>query len=418
MNNIGIVGLGYVGLPLAIEFLQKKCKVYGFENDQSKIEKLKSYKSYINHISSKKFKKFIVNNNFIIKESFEDIKKCQIIIFCLPTPLDRSGKKPDLSILESAAKKVLPFLRKNQIISLESSTFPGTTEKIFYKKLKKKFKIGKNFFLVYSPEREDPGSSHTISKIPKLISGISKKCVVNGSKYYSKVFKNLIKVEEIKVAETAKLYENIFRSVNIGLANEMKIICQKLNMDVYKVISAASTKPFGFMPFYPGPGVGGHCIPIDPIYLSWHLSTVGFDAKFIRLASKINNRMSEWIINTINLHLKKLENKKILVLGVSYKKNVDDARESPSLKIIRKLLKKKCKVYFNDPYFSTLPVTRNLKVNMKSIKLTSKNLSNADAVLLLTDHDKYNYKKIYKFSKKIFDTRGRYNLNQKKIVRI
>jgi len=417
-NNIAIVGLGYVGLPLAIEFLQKNFKVYGFENDKAKISKLKSHKSYINHISNKKFKSFIVNNKFILKSSFEDIKKCKLIIFCLPTPLDISGKKPDLSILENASKKVFPFLKKNQILSLESSTFPGTTEKIFYKKLKKKFKIGKNFFLVYSPEREDPGSSHTISKIPKLISGFSKKCLANGSEYYSKVFKKLIKVDEIKIAETAKLYENIFRSVNIGLANEMKLICQKLDMDIYKVISAASTKPFGFLPFYPGPGVGGHCIPIDPIYLSWHLKNFGFRAKFIDLALKINNQMCDWIIDTINFHLKGLKNKKILILGISYKKNIDDARESPSLKIIKKLLKEKCKVYFNDPYFTTLPTTRNLKIDLKRTNLSSENISNADAVLLLTDHDKFNYKRIYKFSNKIFDTRGRYDVNQKKIVRI
>lgn len=415
-KKIGVIGLGYVGLPLAINFGKvKNFKVYGFDIDEKKILSLESYKSYINHINSNDIKKFIKKNK--VFSNFKKISEVDFILLCLPTPL-KNGNKPDLSYIVDTINKIFPYLKKDQAISLESSTYPGTTEEVIIKKLKKKFKIGKNFSVIYSPEREDPGNKIKMEMIPKVISGFTAKCSIVAQYYYSKVFKKVVLANNLKTAEFSKILENVFRSINIGLVNEVKIIADKMGIDVFDIIKIASSKPFGFMPFYPGPGVGGHCIPLDPFYLTWKAKKFGVKTKFIELAHQVNTDMKNWIINKIKIEMKKISKKKILVIGVAYKKDIDDCRESPSLEIISGLKKNNVKVDYHDPYVSELPLTRKFNLKLKSIPINSKNLKNYDAVLILTDHSKINYRLIKKFSKKIFDSRGVYLPVDRKIIRV
>lgn len=415
-KKIGIIGLGYVGLPLAINFGKvKNFKVYGFDIDKKKIRTLEIGKSYISHINSNDIKKFI-NKNKVFSD-FEKISEVDFILLCLPTPL-KKGNKPDLSYIVDTINKIFPYLKKGQALSLESSTYPGTTEEVVIKKLKKKFKIGKNFSVIYSPEREDPGNKIKMEMIPKVVAGYSAQCLIKGKYYYSKVFKKIVLVNNLKTAEFSKILENVFRSINIGLVNEIKIIADKMGIDIFDIIKTASSKPFGFMPFYPGPGVGGHCIPLDPFYLTWRAKKFGAKTKFIELAHQVNTDMKNWIINKIKIEMKQISKKKILVIGVAYKKNIDDCRESPSLEIISGLKMNNVKVDYHDPYVAELPLTRKYNFKLKSIPINYKNLKTYDAVLILTDHSKVNYSLIKKFSKKIFDSRGVYSPVDKKIIRV
>jgi len=413
--KIGIIGLGYVGLPLALSFCSKRnVLVYGFDIDTNKLSNLISGKSYIKHVSNKDIKKKI-NKNFFVYDEFEKIKELDFIVFCLPTPLTNK-KVPDLSYISYTLKKIFKYLRKNQTLSLESSTYPGTTKEIIINKLNSKFNIGKNFFVVYSPEREDPGSKFKLEKIPKIVSGYSKKCLIKAKKFYGLIFKELVSVSSLETAEMTKLLENIYRSVNIGLINEMKMISETFNVNIYEIIKAANTKPFGFQAFYPGPGVGGHCIPVDPFYLTWKAKKLGINTKFIKIAGKINDEITNWIIDKVNLIIKK-KRKKLLVIGVAYKKNVDDYRESPILKIINKLEKRENIVDYYDPFIPVIKKTRKYNFNKRSSKLNFKKLSQYDAVIVGTDHDIIDYNNLRKYSKLIIDLRGRYSsIKAKKII--
>ena len=414
-KKIGIIGLGYVGLPLALNFGKNKFfTVYGFDEDQSKIRLISNGKSYISHIDSSKVKKFIQKNKVTLDYSL--IKKLDLIILCLPTPLTKN-LKPDLSYIRSSLRKIMPYLRKGQALCLESSTYPGTTEELIIKKLKTKFNVGKNFHVIYSPEREDPGNKLKMSLIPKVVSGYTKKCTKVGEFYYSKVFKKVVLAKDLKTAEFSKILENVFRSINIGLVNEIKIISNKMGIDIFDVIETASSKPFGYMPFFPGPGVGGHCIPLDPFYLKWKANKFGLKTKFIELAHQINFDMKKYIISEMTKHLKVLRNKKILIIGIAYKKNIDDCRESPSLEIISELHNKGSKISYHDPYVCKIPKTRKHKIDLESIDLNEKNLRNFDCVVILTDHDNINYGLIKRCSKKIFDSRGVWSPDSK-VIRI
>ena len=301
--KIGVIGLGYVGLPRCLQFLKKGFEVYGFDTDINKINILKNRKSYLTNVKSLDIKKHI-NKNFYVFNSFVKIAELDFIIICLPTPL-KTNNSPDLTIVSNLIKKIKNFLKPNQCICFESTTYPGSTEKLFLPILRKKFVMGKNFFLVYSPERDDPGLKINSSKIPKIVTGFSVLCKKKGQFIYSKIYKKIVITSNIQTAEMTKLYENIFRAVNISLVNETKMILKKFKIDINEVIKTASTKPFGFMPFFPGPGFGGHCIPVDPYYLVWSAKRKGINANFIKLSGKINRALPDWILKQINNELKK-----------------------------------------------------------------------------------------------------------------
>ena len=416
---IGIFGMGYIGLPRAIQFLNAGYKTIGFDIDKKKIKKLKKRDSYLSNVDlnsiNNKYKK-----NFFCTSDFKYVSKLNVIIFCLPTPLKKNFT-PDLSYVKNTLKNIFPYLKKNQVISLESTTYPGTTEEIIGKFLSKKFKIGENFNLIYSPERDDPGNNIKNFYVPRLISGQTNKCLKIAKFLYSKIFKKLVIMEDIRTAEITKLFENIFRSINIGLVNEMKKICFKMNINVHKMIEAAATKPYGFFKFLPGPGLGGHCIPIDPFYLSWKAKKYNVDTKFIKLAGQINRSMPSWVIARVieNLNKKnqKINNKKILILGVAYKKNINDTRESPAFEIIKILKKKyKAKVEYHDPYVPEVKKMRNHNLSMKSIKITSKKIREYDVVIIVTNHDRLNYEFIRKNSNLLIDTRGIFKKNYSNVI--
>ena len=415
--KVGIIGMGYVGLPLAKSFVEKNIDTYGFDIDQKKIMNLRKNISYINYFAHKEIKK-MNKKKFTPTVDFSLISKMDLIILCLPTPL-KKNKSPDMSYILSSLKTILPFLKENQVLSLESTTYPGTCEEVILPLLNKKFNVGKNFYLVYSPEREDPGNKkYSLLKIPKVLGGLTKNCKLLGEKFYSLLGIKLIIVNDLKTAEFTKLLENIYRSVNIGLINEMKNICSKMGINIFDAIEAAGTKPFGFQKFYPGPGYGGHCIPIDPFILAWKAKKSGADAKFIRLSGTINERMPIKISKKIISYCQRKNEKNILIIGMAYKKNVDDLRESPSLRVMDFLEKNNLKINYHDPYIKELPKTRKFKIRKKSITLTKKIL-NKCIVLIVTDHDNIDYDFIKKNSKYIFDCRGRYKKDYKgKIVQV
>ena len=410
--KVGIIGLGYVGLKLQIQFAQNKIHTFGFDKDKKKIFNLKKNLSPISYIKNKELQRSSKFAEFY--NNFKNIKNCDIIIICLPTPLTPKYK-PDLTHIKNVMIKITKFLRIGQTVILESTTYPGTTNEFIVSKLKK-FSIGKNFFVGYSPERENPGSKNfTFYKTPKIVSGYTKNCLKIVNSLYSKVVEKTVISSEIRYAETAKIFENIYRAVNIALVNEMKFLLNKMNMDVNKVIDLASTKPFGFSEFRPGPGVGGHCIPIDPLYLAWVAKKNGFDSKFIKLASNININTTKKITDEIIKIAKKTKTKKILIIGLSYKKNIEDKRESASIKIFQKLLEKKYKVSFIDH------LVKNVFINGRSLKtmnLNYKSIKNYQMVILGTDHDYLDYAKILKNSNILIDLRNRYKFENKKIIKL
>lgn len=402
---LGVIGLGYVGLPIANRFINKGIKVYALEQDLVKVNKLKKGINYINNSSLKNFNYFKKNKNNISND-YSILRNCDVVLICLPTPL--KNKKPDMSFVYNCGKKIKKILKSYQLIILESTVFPGATIEFSKKFLKKEYILGKNIFLGYSPERENPGDKmFSYKTTPKIVSGYSKKCLELTETVYKHVVKKIVKAKSLHAAETSKLLENLYRSVNIGLVNELKMICDRLKIDVFEVIRLASTKNFGFQKFVPGPGLGGHCIPIDPFYLSWVSRQRGYDPKFIRLAGELNSSMPRWVVKKMLRNIK-IKKPLILILGVSYKKNVDDDRESPAFKIMKLLKEKNIRFQYNDPYFPILRKGRNFKFSKKSILLNKKNLKKFDAVLVITDHDLYDYKFIYENSKKIFDARGVY----------
>lgn len=415
--KVGVIGLGYVGLPLVLKIIEKNFFCYGFDIDKSKIKSISSGKSYINYIKNKEIQNLSKSEKFLCYNDLKKISDLDIIILCLPTPIDKN-KNPDISILKGVFDKIFSLLKYNQLIILESTTYPGTTEEVFASKLVKKFELGRNFFLGYSPEREDPGNKiYKLSNIPKVISGYSKNCEILVKKFYQMIGIQTYAAKSLKVAETSKLLENTYRSINIALINQIKFFCDKMKINVFDVIDTAKTKPFGFQAFYPGPGYGGHCIPVDPNYLNWKGKKIGLDLSFITLANKINQHLPYRVSKKINYFLRKKKlKKKILIVGVSYKKNINDIRNSPALKIIDILKKKKYTVDYLDPYVTKLKIKN---FNIKKVLYSNKLFSKYSAVCILTDHDCINYRSLLKNSKMIFDTRGRYNLElNKKVINV
>ena len=418
-ETIGIIGLGYVGLPLLINF-GKSYKVLGFDSDEKKVEVINSGKSNIDHIPSSDIQN-LISNGPIATSDFAKIKLVDAIIICVPTPIT-VHREPDLSYVINVVNQIIPFLKSGQLISLESTTYPGTTEEVIGRKVQDAgHQIGKDIFITYSPEREDPGSKFKLQDIPKVIGGITNECLTKGSKLYSSVFNDVVQVNSVKVAELSKLLENIHRAVNLGMINEFKIICDAMSVDPFEVINAAATKPFGFVPYYPGPGWGGHCIPVDPFYLSWKAKEYGHSSRFIELAGELNLSTQSWILSKIseslNIRNLSISQSKILVLGIAYKPDVDDARESPALNIFSELYKNGADVDYSDPYFSELPRTRKFNIEKKGIDLTPSNISSYDAVILLTNHTKYDYDLIYQNANLIIDTRGVYDVDNIKVIR-
>ena len=426
---IAIIGLGYVGLPLIIKFLNsKKYNVIGIDNDKNKINDLKKGRSYISHILHKEAK-FIRDNALNLSDNYNLIEKANVIIFTLPTPITKN-KDPDMSYISSALKSAKNFFKKNQLVILESTVYPGATADYFLPIFKEKnFIVGKNIFLGYSPEREDPGNKNfNISNIVKLVSGYTNKCLSKCEQIYSSINIKTKKVSSIKTAEITKLYENIFRSVNIGLVNEMKLISDKMNLDIHEIIEAAKTKPFGFKAFYPGPGLGGHCIPIDPYLLTWKAKQYDLHTKFVELSGDINNSMPSFVIgkigDTLNSLKKNFSKSIILIIGVAYKKNINDTRESPSIKIIESLYAKGSKILYHDDYVKKINIKipkkkfslRKKNHTLRSVKLDKQTLKKVDLVCIVSDHDYIDYKLIKDYSRIIVDCRGRFR-HKKNLVR-
>jgi len=410
--KVGVIGLGYVGLPLVKAFLKKGFSVIGFDIDPKKILKLTRGKSYLKHIAIDDVKSAFKAGRFLPTADFRFLSRVDAVIICVPTPLD-SHRNPDLSFVLNTTHAVAQHLRKGQLIVLESTTYPGTTDEEMRPVLEKGgLEAGKDFFLAFSPERENPGDPvYSTEKIPKVIGGYSKECLRLANALYSQVVVKTIPVSSTKVAEATKLLENIFRSVNIAMVNEMKMILDRMNIDVWEVIKAASSKPFGYMPFYPGPGLGGHCIPIDPFYLTWKAREVDYSTKFIELAGEINTSMPYYVISktieALGTRGRAIKGARILVLGLAYKKDIDDQRESPSVKIISLLKEKGAIVSYNDPYVPIAgPYREYPGLSLKSVPLTARRLKSADAVVIATDHTVYNYDWIVKNTRLVIDSRN------------
>ena len=422
---IGVVGLGYVGLPLLMEFVEEGFQTVGFDIDSKKVESLNSGKSYIKHIASERVQKVRASNLFEATTDFSKIEKVDCILICVPTPLTRH-REPDTSYIANTAETISKYLQKGQLVVLESSTYPGTTEELLKPILEKSgLKGDEDFWVAFSPEREDPNNPKFNTKtIPKVIGANTEIGRKLTQALYDKVIVETIPVSSSQAAEATKLLENIFRSVNIALVNEMKMILDKMGIDVWEVINAAKTKPFGYMPFYPGPGLGGHCIPIDPFYLTWKAREYEINTRFIELAGEINTSMPFWVINKVmdalNDRGKSLKNSKILVLGAAYKKDIDDPRESPSFKLMEILIHKGAEVDYNDPFVPVLPSMRMYDIQRESVELSAENLAKYDCVLISTDHSVYDFDFIAEHAQLIVDTRNatdKITQNKEKIVK-
>ena len=419
---IGVIGLGYVGMPLSLSFINSGLKVIGFDIDNSKIEQIKKKTSYIWSISSKDIKNAL-SKGFEVTTDYSKISLVDIIIICVPTTLTIYGQ-PELKYLIQSINSIIPYIKNGQLISIESTTYPGTTEEELVPRLQHKgFTVGKDIYVCYSPEREDPGNeSYSTRTIPKVVGGYSKDCLDVAVSTYLLAIKKVVPVSSMRVAEMTKLHENIYRLINIGLVNEMKMICDKMNIDIHEVIKAAKTKPFGFTPYYPGPGIGGHCIPIDPNYLTWKAKQFSIETRFITLAQTINKEMPYWILDKLLEELNKrekiLNNLKVLFIGIAYKKNIDDVRESPAIKLIKLFYENKAKINYHDPYIKNFKFNFSEINKKKSIDLKPRNISEYDLVVITTDHDNVDYKMIYKHAKLILDTRGKYLNNNKKIIKV
>lgn len=406
---IAIVGLGYVGLPLMLRFAEVGYRVVGIDVDERKNQLLNQGKSYIQHIPSDQVAK--VQHQISATSDFAMSTEADAIILCVPTPLDKY-REPDLSYVLQTTDALLPHLRPGQLVSLESTTYPGTTEEELRTRIEARgLSIGEDLFLVYSPEREDPGNLHfTTASIPKVCGGDTANCLQAGVALYSQVIDKVVPVSSTKVAEMTKLLENIHRSVNIGLVNEMKVLADKMGIDIYEVIDAAATKPFGFVPYYPGPGIGGHCIPIDPFYLTWKAREYGMHTRFIELAGEINSAMPHWVVNKVsealNDHERSIKNSRILVLGIAYKRNVDDMRESPSIEILELLQQKGAQVAYSDPHVPLFPAMRTHHFDLHSVALNEETIRSYDCVVLATAHHAFDYGLIAAHAKLIVDTRG------------
>jgi len=402
---------------LILRFTEEGFTTLGFDIDKEKVKKLNAGKTYIKHIKSNKIKAAI-KNGFSSTTNFSEISNLFAIIICVPTPLGPHNE-PDLSYIKSTMDAIKPYIKENQLLVLESTTYPGTTDEEIIPIIESAgFKIGKDFFVGYSPEREDPGNKDfTTKNIPKIVSGFTKNCLQLTKILYDQIVDKTIPVSSIKVAEMTKILENIHRAVNIGLVNELKMVADKMDIDIYEVINAAATKPFGFTPYYPGPGLGGHCIPIDPFYLTWKAKEIGMNTRFIELAGEINTYMPNFVLQKVaellNNMGKSIKGSNILILGLSYKKNVDDLRESPTLELLDLLMEKGAIINYCDPFFPKIPLTRKHQFQLVGKPFNKDTLKSADLVLLATDHDDFDYNLIEKEAKLIVDTRGRFKKSEK-----
>ena len=429
---VGIVGLGYVGLPLMLRFTEVGFPVLGFDIDEAKVAKLNNGESYIGHIPSaaiaekrKQEVQLVGGKTVPLLDATSDYSRASdadVLILCVPTPLN-NHREPDLSYVRRTIESLQPYLRRGQMISLESTTYPGTTEEELRSRIEKSgFVVGKDVFLVYSPEREDPGNPiYNTENIPKVCGGSTQACLEVGQVLYSMVVGQVVPLSSTRAAELTKLLENIYRAVNIGLVNELKIVADRMGIDIREVIDAAATKPFGFTPFYPGPGLGGHCIPIDPFYLTWKAREYGINTRFIELAGEVNTAMPHWVvgkvIDALNDKGQSLKGAKILVLGLAYKKNVDDPRESPAMEIMEILRSKGADLCYSDPHVPVFPPMRRHRFELQSVELTSKVLQDVDCVLLITDHDGFPYDLIGAHAPLIVDTRGVYRSDEPNVVK-
>jgi len=410
--RIGVVGLGYVGLPLVLRFGEEHFSVIGFDVDPEKVRRLSAGESYIRHISAEKIKALVGRKQFEATSEFSRMKEADCIIICVPTPLTEK-KDPDLQYIEKTADSIAATLRKGQLVSLESTTYPGTTEEILLEKFRKTgLEVGKDYFLVFSPEREDPGNPKFSTRtIPKVVGGITAECLEAGKMLYEQVIDRVIAVSSTRAAELVKLLENIYRAVNIALVNELKLLAHRMDIDIWEVINAASSKPFGYTAFYPGPGLGGHCIPIDPFYLSWKAKEYDFSTRFIQLAGEINTSIPYYVVErlagALNDRSKSVRGAKVLVLGVAYKKDVDDVRESPALEIMEILQSKGAILTYSDPYIPRLHKMRHYDFShMSSVPLTEDVLKSHDVALITTDHTNFEYQWIVDHSNLVVDTRN------------
>jgi UDP-N-acetyl-D-glucosamine dehydrogenase len=407
---IGIIGMGYVGLPLVLRFCEEDFRVLGFDVDSKKVAALKRGKSYLKSIPSSRISQFIRTGQLDVTNDFFRLDKPDCILICVPTPLTEK-MEPDLQYIEKTVEAILQNLRKGQLIVLESTTYPGTTEELILPRLESsRLKVGKDFFLAFSPEREDPGNKQfTTHHIPKVVAGVTPSCQKVATALYGQIIKRVVPVSSPRVAELTKLLENIYRSVNIALVNELKMLTDRMGIDIWEVIEAASTKPFGFSPFYPGPGMGGHCIPIDPYYLSWKAREYDFTTRFIFLAGEINVHVPYYVVakvqDALNAKGRSIKGANILILGVAYKKDVDDARESPALPIMNLLRKKGATILYHDPYIPSLPSFRKYSFKLRSSPLTEQLLRRIDAAVVVTDHS-IDYQRIVSLVPLIIDTRN------------
>ena len=427
--RVGVIGLGYVGLPLATEFASKGFNATGFEVDESKAAKINAGESYIGDVTSELIKESVAAGRLRATTEFDHLKECDAIIICVPTPL-RKTKEPDISFILSAAEAIQKRLRRGQLIILESTTYPGTTDEVLLPMFEATgLKLDEDFLLAFSPERVDPGNPEfQTHNIPKVVGGITDDSTQAAAYLYSQIVKDVYSVSSARVAEAAKLLENTFRAVNIGMANEMARLCYALNIDTWEVIGAAATKPFGFMPFYPGPGIGGHCIPLDPHYLSWKARQHGFDSRFIGLAEEVNSRMPEHVVQLVSDGLnddrKAMNGARILLLGVAYKKDIDDVRESPALSIIDRLRSKGCEVRYHDPYVRDLSFddahTEGSGAPLSSVELTDHEIKSSDCVVIVTNHSHIDYGRVTELAPLVVDTRNALNgdLRSKSSARI
>ena len=427
--SVGVIGLGYVGLPLAVEFARKGIRALGFEVDHRKVERLKAGDSYIGDVPSAILKEVVGAGDLDATTDFDRLRDCDCIIICVPTPL-RKTKEPDISYILAASEEIKRNLRRGQLIVLESTTYPGTTDEVLLPAFEETgLKLDQDFLLAFSPERVDPGNpKYQTHNIPKVVGGVSPASTEAAAALYGQIVNEVHPVSSARVAEAAKLLENTFRAVNIGMANEMARLCYALGIDTWEVIRAAATKPFGFMPFYPGPGIGGHCIPLDPHYLSWKARQHGFESRFISLAEEVNSRMPEHVVQLVidglNDDRKALKGARVLLLGVAYKKDVDDVRESPALSIIDRLRAKGADVRYHDSHVEEVRFddahTQAGGDPLHSVALTPEELAAADCVVIVTDHSKVDYKLVVEHARLIVDTRNALNgdLRQKAKARI
>jgi len=409
---IGILGLGYVGLPLMLRYAEVGYKVIGIDIDQEKVDALMKGESYIEHIPAADIQASL-KRGFEATTDFSRATEADALILCVPTPLNKY-REPDLSYVLDTTDAVIPYLRKGHVLSLESTTYPGTTEEELLPRMESTgLKVGEDVFLVYSPEREDPGNpDFTTRTIPKVVGGHTPACMEVGKALYEPAIDHVVEVSSTKAAEMTKLLENIHRAVNIGLVNEMKVVADRMGIDIHEVIRAAATKPFGFTPYYPGPGLGGHCIPIDPFYLTWKAREYDLHTRFIELAGEVNTNMPRWVItkamDALNDRGKSMKGAKVLVLGIAYKRDVDDMRESPSVALMELLEEKGAIVEYTDPHVPVFPTMREHHFDLSSVKPTPEKIAKYDMLMLATDHAKFDYEMFQQHAQLIIDTRGIY----------